>query len=249
MLNNKYLLSIPAYNEDRSVVRTVREAKRYVPDILVVDDGSVDATPALLKGIPNLRVIRHARNLGYGRSLCDAFDYAIGSGYDWVLTMDCDEQHEPSDIPRFVTVAERGEVDIVSGSRYLLPPAGSDRAPRDRRKINRQITQLLNENLGLGITDAFCGFKAYRTGALRRLRITEPGYAMPLQAWVQAARAGLRITEIPVRLIYNSPMRRFGGGLDDPAARYAHYLEVLGTELAATRRLPSTGPQPVCQPC
>ena len=89
----------------------------------------------------------------------------------------------------------------------------------------------LNRRLGLNITDAFCGFKAYRVAALRDLHITVPGYAMPMQFWVQAARAGLRVRELPVRLIYNDPTRHFGGLLDDPAIRLQHYLEVLETEL------------------
>ena len=66
----------------------------------------------------------------------------------------------------------------------------------------------------LGYDDSFCGFKAHRVSAMRRLRLTEPGYAFPLQLWPQVAVAKLRVTEIPVRLIYNDPNRHFGGSLD-----------------------------------
>ncbi len=146
--------------------------------------------------------------------------------------MDCDEQHEPSFIPRFLEAAAAGDADIVSGTRY---PDGHDveaSVPQDRRQINRQITAMLNERLGLGITDAFCGFKAYRVSSLRHFDITVPGYAMPMQFWVQAARASLRVMELPVRLIYNDPTRHFGGLLDDPAVRLNHYIEVFQAELA-----------------
>ena len=85
---------------------------------------------------------------------------------------------------------------------------------------------MLNDRLGLGITDGFCGFKAYRVQSLRDFSITVPGYAMPMQFWVQAWRAGLRISELPVRLIYNDPTRHFGGLLDDPSSRIQHYLAV-----------------------
>ncbi len=72
---------------------------------------------------------------------------------------------------------------------------------------------------------------AYRVAALSRLNITVPGYAMPLQFWVQVARAGLRVSELPVRLIYHDSTRHFGGVLDDPAARLEHYLAVFEAEL------------------
>jgi dolichol-phosphate mannosyltransferase len=66
--------------------------------------------------------------------------------------------------------------------------------------------------------------------------VTEPGYAMPLQVWVQAARAGWRVVELPVPLIYHDATRRFGGGLDDPATRYQYYIDVLEAELAGRTR-------------
>ena len=85
--------------------------------------------------------------------------------------------------------------------------------------------------LGLHLTDAFCGFKAHRVAPTHVLGLDEPGYAFPLQLWPRAARAGLRVTEIPVRLIYNDPTRHFGGSLDDPELRLQHYLQVLAREM------------------
>ncbi|MCA9297696.1 MAG: hypothetical protein KDA28_01440, partial [Phycisphaerales bacterium] len=80
-------------------------------------------------------------------------------------------------------------------------------------------------------------FKAYRVSALQRLRLTEPGYAFPLQFWVQAVAQHLRITEIPVRLIYNDLNRSFGGPLDDRDNRLRHYREVMHCELERQRAL------------
>jgi len=230
----RHLLAIPVFNEERYVLSVLRETRRYSRDILVVDDGSTDETPRILRTQPGLHVISHIENRGYGKSLADAFAFAIRRGFDWLITMDCDEQHEPSYIPRFLEAAAADDADLISGTRY---PSGHDAdgaAPADRREINRQITQLLNRRLGLEITDAFCGFKAYRVSALRHLRISVPGYAMPMQMWVQVVRAGLRVRELPVRLIYNDPTRHFGGQLDDPNVRLQHYLRVFETELAAT---------------
>ena len=107
---------------------------------------------------------------------------------------------------------------------------GNTPPPDDRRRINHRITRLLNEKLGLDLTDVFCGFKAFRVSALERLSLSVPGYAFPLQLWVQAACQDLRICELPVHLIYHDPTRHFGGRLDDPEARLQHYLEVFEAE-------------------
>lgn len=225
------LVSIPVYNEQRYVDRVLQEVRRYTDDLLVIDDGSTDQTPLMLAGQP-VDVIRHARNRGYGRSIRDAFRWASCYGYDWVITMDCDEQHEPAALPDFFEAIERDDADVISGSRYLTTDANDDRPPTDRRAVNERITELVNRTLGLNITDAFCGFKAYRVKALGKLELREDGYAMPLQFWVQAAAGDLRIAELPIRLIYNDPNRSFGGPLDDATHRMAHYLRVFNTELA-----------------
>lgn len=224
------LVAIPVYNEEQTVRPVLAQVLEYADDVLVIDDGSTDATPCLLPKLP-VSVIRHARNQGYGRSLQDAFLWARIYDYDWVITMDCDEQHEPRSIPRFVEAAAQDRWDIISGSRYLSIEDASGSPPQDRRAINAQITSEINVRLGLRLTDAFCGFKAYRVSALDRLNLTENGYAMPLQFWVQAVAAGLRITEIPVRLIYTDASRSFGGPLDNPDIRLAHYRQVLHCEL------------------
>lgn len=226
------LLAMPIYNEEKHLRPVLDRVRLHVNDILVVDDGSTDGTAALLRDEIGIHTIRQPVNRGYGQSLIDAFAFADQHGYDWVITMDCDEQHEPEQIPQFIAAAEADDADIISGSRYLERLASNDCPPPERREINLRITQRLNKLLGLHITDAFCGFKSHRVSAMARLALTEPGYAFPLQFWVQAVRAGLRIRELPVRLIYNDPNRHFGGQLDDPDARLRHYLAVLEAELA-----------------
>jgi len=90
----------------------------------------------------------------------------------------------------------------------------------------------LNARLGLTLTDAFCGFKAYRVSACRELHLNIDGYDFPMQFWVQAVAAGLRITELPVRLIYNDPDRSFGGPLDISRTRLTVYRTTMHRELA-----------------
>jgi dolichol-phosphate mannosyltransferase len=123
--------------------------------------------------------------------------------------------------------------DIVSGSRYLKVFEGDSRPPESRRRINETITAEINARLGLELTDAFCGFKAYTRRALSALHVTEFGYAMPLEVWVQASAAGLRVVELPVPLLYLDLARSFGGALDDAETRLAYYRGVLDRAEAA----------------
>ncbi len=125
------------------------------------------------------------------------------------------------------------EADIVSGSRYLQIFDPTQVPPEQRRRINVEVTRWLNECLGLSVTDAFCGFKAYRTSALKLFQITDNGYAMPLQVWVQAVAHKMKIVEVPVPLIYLDESRAFGGALDDAEYRLAHYRQVLKDALQA----------------
>ena len=82
------------------------------------------------------------------------------------------------------------------------------------------------------LTDAFCGYKAHRVSAMMKLKLDETGYAFPLQFWPQVHAAGLRVKELPVKLIYNDQTRHFGGMLDDAKRRLSHYLDVLDREMA-----------------
>jgi dolichol-phosphate mannosyltransferase len=225
-----FLTALPVYNEAGYVNAVLDEVRQYCTHVLVVDDGSNDGTSDILARRTDIQVVTHARNLGYGAALCSAFRYAEQQPYEYLVTIDCDGQHEPQRIPRFVRACQ--DVDIVSGSRYLKKYSGDSEPPAQRRQINRQITAELNQRLGLNLTDAFCGFKAYRVRSLRQLRLTETGYAMPLQLWVQAARVGLRIIELPVPLIYLDEERSFGGALDDGDTRTKYYREVLNRGIA-----------------
>ncbi len=220
-----FLTAIPVYNEERHVVAVLDEVRRYSPDILVVNDGSTDRTGELLARQEGLQVITHPTNRGYGAALISAFEHALKQGVSVLVTMDCDGQHEPARIP--VLLEALHDADVVSGSRYLRDFRQDTLAPQDRRRINAEITADLNARFGLHLTDAFCGFKAYRREALARLRITETGWGMPLQLWVQAAHHRLRIKEVGVPRVYLDPNRAFGGVLNDPEERLAYYRRVL----------------------
>lgn len=223
------LIAIPVHNEARYVDDILMSVSKYHSDILVVNDGSDDDTDRLLEKHKSIKVITHKTNEGYGQSLIDAFEFAKNNGYKWIITMDCDHQHQPKYILQFIEGIKKDINDIISGSRYLLG-ADIDNVPEDRLRINRYTTSLLNSALNVDITDAFCGFKAYRVNALDKLKLTEKGYGLPLQVWIQAAFEKLKITEIPVPLIYHDPKRNFVGILKVPKYRMQYYIEIIKRE-------------------
>ncbi len=227
----RFLTALPVFNEADHVTAVLDEVVKYATDVLVVDDGSTDGTRELLAERSDVKVLLHSQNRGYGAALKTAFDYAIRHHYELVVTIDCDGQHEPQRICDLAAACRH--FDIASGSRYLETPASTEQVPSDRLSINRTITRELNERLGLNLTDAFCGFKAYRAAALKKLQLTETGYAMPLELWVQAACHGLRITEVSVPLIYLDEKRSFGGALDAADLRLKYYREVVDRAVAA----------------
>ena len=228
---NRSLVLVPVFNEEETIAAVLRELRtHYAGDILIVDDGSTDRSRAIIEDLqlPGLTFLPHSQNSGYGAALISGFQFADRSGYEFVVTMDCDWQHEPSQVPEFIEGIKG--CDVLSGSRYLLSCLNRDEPPADRLRINRRITDRINTLLGFHITDAFCGFKAYRVEALRRLSLDEPGYAFPLQFWVQCRAFGLRVQELAVARIYLHANRSFGAELDDPEQRVRYYESVIEKE-------------------
>jgi dolichol-phosphate mannosyltransferase len=229
----RFLTALPVFNEVESVDEVLDLVAAHSPNILVIDDGSTDGTSEKLKARSDIRLVQHDGNQGYGAALQTAFQYARDNDYEFLVTIDCDGQHEPQRIREFVQKSIDSEADIVSGTRYLQEFDSDSPPPEQRRLINFKITEIINDRLGFQLTDAFCGFKSYRVAVLEKLELTDTGYAMPLELWVQAACNKFSVVEVAVPRIYLDENRSFGEELDDPERRLNYYKLCLNKAFAA----------------
>jgi len=184
---------IPAYNAEKSIRQVVLETMQSGLPLVVVDDGSVDRTAAELHGLP-VNLIRHPKNLGKGAALRAGFAWALQHGFEGVVTLDSDGQHEPAAIPLLVQTARENGWDILLASRFSQfgEMAGL------RHYWNRFGVWCMRKRTGFEITDSQSGFRYYSSRMLRRVQLTATGYELEMEVLLKCWRAGFRIGSIPV---------------------------------------------------
>jgi len=185
---------LPAYNEADTVGRVVEQTREHVDEVVVVDDGSSDATAEIARS-HGATVVEHVFNTGVGGAVRTGYQYAIRHDYDWVLQIDADGQHDPAQIPRLLDHAE-GQ-DMVIGSRYL------NESIQDyslvRKAGIRFFTRVVRTLGGVDITDVTSGFRVYRVAALAEiLHRSDKHWAV--EQTLEAAKRGQRITEVSVEI-------------------------------------------------
>lgn len=200
---------IPAYNESARIGDVVEGARGQGVTVVVVDDGSTDGTEeAARRG--GATVLRHPRNRGKGEALKTGFRYAIEQGVDAVITLDGDGQHDPAEIPEIVARAEQEGSDIVLGCRM----GDVSRMPLLRIWTNQITSAVLSRLAHTRISDSQSGYRLIRTRALRSLDLVTRKYDLESEILVRAARRGFRISEVPVRTIYEGSESKIHPGLD-----------------------------------
>ena len=196
----RVLIVIPAHNEEPRLGAVIAAARAALPEaaVLVVDDGSGDATTRVARESGAI-VLPLPFNLGSGAARQTAYQYALKKGYDAVVTIDADGQHEPADLPVLLDELGRGAVDVVLGSRFL---GAGDYRPEPLRKLGMGLIRfLLKLTTGQVITDPTSGYQALGPRAIAL-------YAGPVypsdypdaEVLLMVYRAGLRVAEVPVRM-------------------------------------------------
>jgi glycosyltransferase involved in cell wall biosynthesis len=190
---------MPVYNEARTIDEVLRQVA-LIPvekEILVVDDGSTDATREILRakeGQDGIRVILHDRNLGKGKALATALSQARG---EILIIQDADLEYDPADYPALLRPIEMGRADVVYGSRFR--GSAENRVQNFWHTAgNRALTLISNVVTDLNLTDMATCYKAFHRRVVPALDLQESGFGVDAEITVKVARGGFRIFEVPV---------------------------------------------------
>jgi len=194
-------VTLTAHDEARNIGELIEAIRSQGYDCLVVDDGSSDATAQVARA-HGARVVRHELNLGQGFAVLTGFKAALQGPCDIIIEMDADGQHDPAEISQFLDRMESSGADIVVGSRRL--GTTHDSAPWARRKFLPLFTYIINKITGYSMTDAMCGFRAFRASSLARgqseLESILEGQYFAAEMFIRLSRVGLTVDEVPVHL-------------------------------------------------
>ena len=188
-----FCVVIPAYNAANTLPEVARETLSLGLPVAVVDDGSRDGTADVVRGLA-LTLLRHEANRGKGAALRTGFAWALEQGFDGVITLDADGQHDPSAIPYLADSAREQQVDILIASRYnqFREMAGL------RNVWNRFGVWCMSRRSGYPITDSQSGFRFYSARLLRGVVLTADGYNMEMEVLMKAWRGGFSVGSLPV---------------------------------------------------
>src|SRR5438477_1226865 len=186
---------VPVYNEEGAVEELVARLVRACPEarLVFVDNASTDRTPDILARLPAVTLIRHARNLGYGRSIADGIRAGTG---ERIVMIDSDLEYLPEDVPRLAHAL--GTMPAVYGSRFLGTHADRRAASAFRSLGNRVVTEAFNLLFAQHLTDLYTGLRAVRRSALPPGGLRSPGFEIVVEIAALLARAGIPIHEVPI---------------------------------------------------
>jgi glycosyltransferase involved in cell wall biosynthesis len=223
----KTLALVPAYNEEKTILNVVEETQTYLPevDILVLNDGSTDKTKAILSQQKNITVLHHPYNMGIGGAIWTGFQFFSQNNYEYLVRIDGDGQHPPSQAKMLLEPLQNNEADLVIGSRFIKREGyQSSLGRRGGIKLLNILTSFL---LKEKITDNTSGFRAYNRKAVSLLEEDYPfDYPEPIEVYL-LSRNGLKIKELPVK------MRDRKGGVTSISLMHSYYylIKVLLTIL------------------
>ena len=225
----KVLALIPAFNEQNSIAQVVRGVSHYIPDVLVVDDGSTDLTGA--EGASaGARVVRFRENSGKGVALKMGFAVAEEMGFSHVLTIDADGQHDPAEIPQFLEKAKETGAAVILGCR--MEDVSS--MPKLRRLTNRFSSWLVSRFAGQRIHDSQSGYRLISMEFARDIELKSERYDAESEILITSARRGFPIAEVKIRTIYGSEKSKIRAVVDTLRFFRAVFLTAL--------RVPWKGP-------
>ena len=206
---------IPAYNAGDTVAQVVAGTLRQLPEVVVVDDGSVDGTAKAAREAGAF-VISHPANMGKGAALRTGFEHALARGCDGILTLDADTQHDPDEIPKLIAKADETGAGITIGARLK----DKEKIPPARYWTNMVGVTCISWRAKNRLEDSQSGFRIYRAEVLRGMKYTSSRFETETELLIRAGKRGFNIASVPVRTIYSEEI-----------LRKSHYRKVRDTYL------------------
>ena len=194
----RILAAIPCHNTETFIADLATKAKKYVDQVIVIDDDSSDNTVRAARAAGAL-TINHATNRGYDEAIKSCFEAARANDADVLVIIDGDGQHNPGEIPRLLAPILRGEADLTIGSRFCTSEVNM---PRYRKFGIRVITLLFDFGSRVKVSDAQSGFRAYNKKIFSNLRLSEKGMSSSIETLEKARRRGATIREVPISCLY-----------------------------------------------
>ena len=218
---------IPALNEAATIAQVVGEIRPHVSAVVVVSDGSTDATADLAR-TAGATVLVHDEKRGKGQAVRTGLAHVLqSSDVEYVLILDGDRQHLPAEAPRLIAAAATEDVDLVVGERQF----DRDAMPAARYFANVVGSRALSSFMGSTLRDTQCGYRLFRASMLRRLALRSTGYDIETEMLVKVGRLGGRIVNVPVTAVYNGTPSKLRPVRDTTRtcfrAVYYRYLERL----------------------
>jgi glycosyltransferase involved in cell wall biosynthesis len=202
---------IPTYNNQNTLAKVISQVLSYTSNIIVVNDGSTDATESILAGFESLKVVSIPENKGKGNALKTGFKMAAESGYDYAISMDSDGQHFPDDLSVFLQALEDRKPNnpelLVIGARKMDDPSVPDKSSVG----NRFSSFWFWVETGIKLTDTQCGYRLYPLQIVNSLHLYTSRFELEIEVIVKAAWKGVEVKNLPVKVLY------------DPNERVTHF--------------------------
>ena len=201
--SGRVAILIPALNEELAIRRVIESAFAVLPDVIVIDDGSTDRTAEIATEL-GVILIRHATPLGKGESLRDGFREALRRGFDAVVAMDGDGQHEASDIPRMLAAARKYPHSLVIGARIRT----RENQPNARRRANAVADWGISWGCGMAVADTQSGQRYYPKEVMALVDLPAQGFVFEAAILIAAVRElGFGVVSIPIDTRYSGEFR------------------------------------------
>ncbi|PIU33052.1 hypothetical protein COY29_01900 [Candidatus Woesebacteria bacterium CG_4_10_14_0_2_um_filter_39_14] len=203
-VNKRIALLIPAYNEEKYIRRVIKNCAIYSLKMIIVNDGSFDQTAMVVKNLKEskkypLILLQHTRNRGKGAALDTGFKYAVKKGYQGVITLDADGQHDTKEIKKFLQMVDKEKPDLIIGSRFQ----NHQGMPFIRLATNYTTSWIISWLAGQKVEDVQSGFRYISNKVIKNIELKTKHFETEPELILKAAWLNYSIKNIPINTIYH----------------------------------------------